>query len=69
MCISINVLYWLLVFQIERWWKELHKRLEKYFKEKLNILKDSGEYNPHDETDRYFVTVFNNAAILNNWRS
>lgn len=30
--------------QIERWWKELHERLEKYFKVKLKWLKDQGHY-------------------------
>ena len=39
--------------QIERWWKELHERLEKYFKEQLAGLKGEGYYNPHDEVDRY----------------
>ncbi|XP_078484142.1 uncharacterized protein LOC144744114 isoform X2 [Ciona intestinalis] len=32
--------------QIERWWKELHERLEKYFKRQLMSLKDLGHYNP-----------------------
>ena len=27
-------------FQIERWWRELHDRLEKYFKDHLRWLKD-----------------------------
>ena len=40
-------------FQIERWWKELHERLEKYFKDKLTWLKNEHHYNPHDAKDRY----------------
>lgn len=39
--------------QIERWWKELHERLEKYFKDKLTWLKNEHHYNPHDAKDRY----------------
>jgi len=39
--------------QIERWWKELHERMEKYFKDQLAWLKDQGHYNPHSDTDRY----------------
>ncbi|XP_028412126.1 uncharacterized protein LOC114534852 [Dendronephthya gigantea] len=38
--------------QIERWWRELHERLEKYFKHHLNWLKDSNEYNPFNPNDR-----------------
>ncbi|KAK6173659.1 hypothetical protein SNE40_017071 [Patella caerulea] len=41
--------------QIERWWKELHERLEKYYKRKLLFLKEEGHYNPHTETDRYIL--------------
>ena len=40
-------------FQIERWWKELHERLEKYFKGKLTWLKNEHHYNLHDAKDRY----------------
>jgi len=38
--------------QIERWWKELHERLEKYFKVGLLWLKEEGHYDPHKENDR-----------------
>ncbi|XP_078487929.1 uncharacterized protein LOC144745874 [Ciona intestinalis] len=38
--------------QIERWWKELHERLEKYFKRQLMSLKDLGHYNPDIALDR-----------------
>ena len=49
--------FWLLFFmwfllKIEKWWRELHERMEKYFKEQLNWLKDQGHYNPHSERDR-----------------
>lgn len=43
--------------QIERWWRELHERLEKYFKEQLLWLKGQGHYNPHDETDRFVSCI------------
>ena len=49
----IDLLSVTLDFQIERWWKELHERLEKYFKGKLIWLKNEHHYNPHDATDRY----------------
>lgn len=49
----IDLLSVTLDFQIERWWKELHERLEKYFKDKLIWLKNEHHYNPHDATDRY----------------
>jgi hypothetical protein len=38
--------------EIERWWKELHGRMEKYFKDQFRWLKDQGHYDPHNETDR-----------------
>ena len=41
--------YLINIFQIERWWKELHERLEKFFKQPLNRLKDDGNYDPHNE--------------------
>ena len=41
------------IFQIERWWRELHHRLEKYFKNQLQMLFDEGYYNPDEQLDRY----------------
>jgi len=38
--------------KLERWWKELHERLEKFFEEHLALLKDHGHYDPFDESDR-----------------
>lgn len=38
--------------KIERWWKELHERLETFFKDQLNWLKDQAHYDPNDEVDR-----------------
>eukprot|EP00794_Sanderia_malayensis_P011558 gene11558-12749_t len=40
--------------QIERWWKELHERLEKFFKVQLNELKNHAHYNPDDDVDSLF---------------
>jgi hypothetical protein len=37
---------------IERWWRELHERLEKYFKRHLLLLKSEGRYNQEDDIDR-----------------
>ena len=39
--------------KIERWWKELHERMEKFFKDQLNWLKDRAYYDPDDDIDRY----------------
>ena len=33
--------------KIERWWGELHERLEKFFKEQLVTLLRGREYDPH----------------------
>ena len=41
--------------QIERWWRELHERLEKSYKKHLLQLKDDLFYDPHDQTDRLVV--------------
>ena len=41
----------ILDFQIERWWKELHERLEKYCKDKLIWLNNEHHCNPHDAAD------------------
>lgn len=35
-----------------RWWKELHEKLEKFFKFPLNELQEQGHYDPDDETHR-----------------
>ena len=44
--------------KIERWWRELLDRLERYFKEQLNGLLEMGEYDPADENERYLYGVF-----------
>ena len=38
--------------QIERWWRELHERMERYFKEHLRRLLAENHYDPHNEIDR-----------------
>ncbi|KXJ10617.1 hypothetical protein AC249_AIPGENE2744 [Exaiptasia diaphana] len=38
--------------KIERWWKELLERMERYFKVQLNALLENGDYDPTDEKDR-----------------
>ena len=47
-----NILGEIFFLQIERWWKELHERLEKYHKADLNWLKINGHYDPSNETNR-----------------
>ena len=41
--------------KIERWWRELHERLEKFFKEQLTILLRGREYEPHSALDRQLL--------------
>ncbi len=38
--------------KIDRWWRDLHERLEKYFKTQLTDLLTRMEYNPHDDDHR-----------------
>ena len=38
--------------QIERWWRELHHRLEKFFKRQLLMLLEQDHYDPDNQTDR-----------------
>ena len=38
--------------KIERWWRELHHRMETYFKAQLSRLLETGLYDPTDETQR-----------------
>ena len=45
----------LFLYQIERWWRELHERLEKFFKFPLKELQDQGYYDTNSETDRYYL--------------
>ncbi|XP_028413083.1 uncharacterized protein LOC114541051 [Dendronephthya gigantea] len=42
--------------QIERWWKELHERMEKYFKVQLSMLKNDGDYDPDNELHRKLLS-------------
>ena len=42
--------------KIERWWRELLERMERYFKVQLNELLEDGNYDPSNENDP--VTIF-----------
>lgn len=42
--------------KIERWWRELLDRMERYFKEQLKSLLESGKYDATDPIDRYSCT-------------
>ena len=43
--------------KIERWWRELLERMEKFFKVQLSTLVEDGDYDSSDELDRYhFIT-------------
>ncbi|PFX34097.1 hypothetical protein AWC38_SpisGene926 [Stylophora pistillata] len=41
--------------KIERWWCELHERLEKFFKEQLTVLLRGREFDPHSVLDRQLL--------------
>jgi mitochondrial fission protein ELM1 len=43
--------------KIERWWRDLHERLERYFKEQSNTLLKGMEYDPHNLTQLCSVNV------------
>lgn len=47
--------------KIERWWRELHERMEKFFKSQLRSLVEGGHYDSSDQTDRY---AFNNPCMI-----
>ena len=38
--------------KIERWWREFHDRMEKYFKAQLRSLVEGGHYDSSNQTDR-----------------
>jgi len=38
--------------KIERWWRELHERLEKYFKNQLTHILESQYYDPSNDLHR-----------------
>ncbi|XP_028414879.1 uncharacterized protein LOC114537959 [Dendronephthya gigantea] len=42
--------------RIERWWRELHHRMEKFFKEQLRGLVENGDYDSSSITDRYMLS-------------
>ena len=44
--------------KIETWWRELHERLEKFFKEQLTMLLRGRKYDPHSALDRLLAYVF-----------
>lgn len=39
--------------KIERRWRELLDRMERFFKSPLSSLVENGDYHPSDQTDRY----------------
>ena len=41
--------------KIERWWRDLHERLERYFKAQLTRLLRGREYDPHNLTERQLL--------------
>ena len=40
------------MFKVERWWRELHGRLEKFYKEHCARLKNQFHYDPTNDIHR-----------------
>ena len=62
--------------KIERWWRDLHERLEKYFKVQLTQLLRDRQYNPHDLLNRqllayvYILVIQRECDVfISNWNS
>jgi len=43
--------------KIERWWRDLHERMEMFFKDQLKSLVESGEYDSSDKIDRHEILI------------
>ena len=56
------------ILQIERWWNEIHERMEKYFKDHLPFLKDQHYYDPNDEHDRWLLLQYSSLSKINGHR-
>ena len=41
--------------KMERWWRDLHERLETFFKGQLTVLLRRREYDPLNSTDRQLL--------------
>jgi hypothetical protein len=44
--------------------RDLHERLEKFYKVQLKWLKDQNHYDPQNETDRYVVLLLSTFFTL-----
>ena len=44
--------------KIERWWRDLLERMERFFKDQLSSLIENGEYDSTDEKDRCEMLIF-----------
>ena len=52
------------MFKVERWWRELHQRLEKFYKEHLARVKDQCHYGPTNNITFTGNTYFSNTQKL-----
>lgn len=53
--------------KIERWWRELLERMERFFKDQLKSLVESGEYDSSDHIDRYDIHVYLYDSVSVKW--
>ena len=51
--------------KIERWWRDLHERMEKFFKHQLCDLLETNDYNPHNPLDRFLLSYIFIPVIQN----
>ena len=49
--------------KIERWWRDLHERLENYFKIQLTQLLRDGQYDPHNILHTFIFPLFSANVI------
>ena len=43
------------MFKLERWWRELYQRLEKFYEEDLARLKDRRHYDPTNDIHKEHI--------------
>ena len=50
--VSDKCIKYTIISKIERWWRELHERMNRYFKVFLSWLEINGRYDTYNETGR-----------------
>ena len=50
--------------KIERWWRELLERLERFFKQQLSSLAEKGYYDSTSVVDRYYNEYYSRSIVV-----